>query len=170
MAIWELVRRYGIAEMAGTATACVAVWLVHRVGGSAYAAGVSGSLCESAGYYGAILWIDARRRRRPGAILRSLGGLVIEFGPAEIVDTLLTRPLLMAAGPLITGHPIAGTLAGKVAADVLFYAVVVPCGRLRRRTGRRALPPAQVRRALPGPSAPALPALPAPQSSNRTAK
>jgi hypothetical protein len=163
VAIWALVRRYGIAELAGTAAACTGVWVVHWLEGSAYTAGLSGSLCESAGYYAAILWIDARRRRRRGAILRSLGGLVVEFGPAEIVDTLLTRPLLMAAGPLITGHPIAGTLAGKAAADVLFYAVVVPCGRLRRGTGPRALPPAQARRALPGPAAPAHPPLPAPQ-------
>jgi hypothetical protein len=140
---------------------------VYCLDGSAYAAGLSGSLCESVGYYGVILWIEARRLRRPRAVLRSLPGLVIEFGPAEIVDTLLTRPLLMAAGPLVTVHSIGGTLAGKIAADILFYAVVLPCGRLRRRSVSRAVPPVLVR-ALPGRTAPTSPvtlALPGPAAT-----
>ena len=131
--------------MVGTAAACAGVWVVYWLDGSGYAAGLSGSLCEGVGYYGVILWIEARRLRRPRAILRELPRLFVEFGPAELVDTLLTRPLLMAAGPLVTGHSIGGTLAGKVVADILFYAVVLPCSRLRRRPVRRALPPAPVK-------------------------
>jgi hypothetical protein len=134
--IRPVLRRYVPAELTGTAAACAGAWLAYRMNGSAYVAGLSGSLCEAAGYYAAILWNEARRQPAPASartVLRSLPALIVEFGPAELVDTVLVRPLLMAGGPLLTGDPIGGTLAGKAAADVLFYAVVLPSSRLRRR-------------------------------------
>jgi hypothetical protein len=136
--IRPILRRYAPAEMAGTGAACAGAWLAYRANGTPYAAGLSGSLCETAGYYAAIAWDEARRRRQPGVstartVARALPGVIVEFGPAELMDTLVVRPLLMAAGPSVAGGPIAGTLAGKVAADVIFYAVVLPSSRLRRR-------------------------------------
>jgi hypothetical protein len=133
-----ILRRYAAAELAGTGTACAGAWLSYRANGTPYAAGLGGSLCETAGYYAAILWDEARRRRQPGVstartVLRALPGVIVEFGPAELVDTLVVRPLLMAAGPSVAGGQMAGTLAGKVAADVVFYALAVPGSRLRRR-------------------------------------
>lgn len=126
-----LLLRYGLAEVAGTAAACAAAWLAYRAHRSPYAAGLSGSLAETAGYYAVIAW-DETRRRAGASWLGLLPALLIEFGPAEVLDTLLVRPLLMAAGPALTHHPAAGTLAGKAAADLLFYAVVLPSRRLRR--------------------------------------
>jgi hypothetical protein len=127
--IRPILRRYAPAEVAGTGAACAGAWLAYRVNGTPYAAGLSGSLCETAGYYAAIAWDEARRRRSPGVstartVARALPGVIV---------TLVVRPLLMAAGPSVAGGPVAGTLAGKVAADLIFYAVVLPGSRLRRR-------------------------------------
>src|SRR3954447_12456462 len=98
-------RRYVLAEVAGTAAACAGAWVAYRMTGSWYTSGLGGSLWETVGYYGAIVVVDARRQRRPRAVLRLLPGLLVEFGPAELIDTLLTRPALMAVGPLVTGAP-----------------------------------------------------------------
>jgi hypothetical protein len=98
-----------------------------------YAAGLAASLCEAVGYYAAILFDEVRRIGSVRRLPRLLPGLLVEFGPAEFADTVIVRPLLMAAGPLVMAGPIAGTLAGKAVADLLFYAVVLPSSRLRRR-------------------------------------
>jgi len=136
--IRPILRRYAAAELAGTGAACAGAWLTYRANGTPYAAGLSGSVCETAGYYAVILWDEARRRWQPGVstartVVRALPGVIVEFGPAELVDTLVVRPLLMAAGPSVAGGQMAGTLAGKVAADVVFYGLVLPGNRLRRR-------------------------------------
>ena len=54
-----------------------------------------------------------------------LTGLLVEFGPAEIADTFAVRPLAMYLGPLLIGHLAAGILAGKIAADIVFYALAI---------------------------------------------
>jgi hypothetical protein len=54
-----------------------------------------------------------------------LTGLLVEFGPAEIADTFAVRPLAMYLGPLLIGHLAAGILAGKLAADIVFYALAI---------------------------------------------
>ncbi|MEV4636437.1 hypothetical protein AB0J80_03700 [Actinoplanes sp. NPDC049548] len=136
-------RRYLLPEVVGTAAAVAAVALLHRGTGSAYAAAWGGSVAEAVGYYGVILWRDTTRSPAAGwlrAVVAQLPGTLVEFGPAEALDTLLVRPALLYAAPLVTGNLALGTLAGKIAADVAFYALVLPCRRLRRHwlpAGRR---------------------------------
>jgi hypothetical protein len=124
----------------GTLAACAGAWLAYRMHATPYVAGLSASLAEAAGYYAVILCDEVRRLGTARALPRALPGLMVEFGPAEFVDTMIVRPLLMAAGPLVIADPIAGTLAGKGVADLLFYAVVLPSGRLRRRLFPAAAP------------------------------
>jgi ornithine decarboxylase len=132
--IRRLLRRYLPAEISGTAAALTGACAAYRFTGSPYAAALGGSVCEAAGYYAAIL-ADEARRSRGGLreLSRSLPGVIVEFGPAEVLDTLVFRPLLMAAGVTATGDPVGGTLTGKVGADVLFYSVVLPSSWLRAR-------------------------------------
>jgi hypothetical protein len=59
--------------------------------------------------------------------------LTVEFGPAEVFDSVLLRPLLMYAGPVVTGQFIAGTLLGKLLADVAFYAFAITGYEVRKR-------------------------------------
>jgi hypothetical protein len=130
-------RRYVLPEVVGTVVAVAVAWLLHRLSGSAYAAAWGGSLAEMVGYYGVVLWRDAAANRRAGAgrlrtMARLLPATFVEFGPAELLDTLLVRPAFMYAGPAVLGvHEAFGILVGKLAADVLFYAIVLPCRQLR---------------------------------------
>ncbi|MEV7629283.1 hypothetical protein [Actinoplanes sp. NPDC089786] len=121
--------------MAGTAAAFGAIWAAYRWGASHFIAGQCGSVAETFGFYGVILGLEWRRAGRP--TLRSLRSLLVEFGPAELIDTFVTRPLLLAAGPALFDDVSTGVVVGKVAADVLFYAFVMPSRRLHDRlTGR----------------------------------
>ncbi|MFI7603274.1 hypothetical protein [Actinoplanes sp. NPDC049681] len=129
-------RRFLPPELAGTAAALLAVTAVQRMTESAYPGAWAGSVAEGVGYYGVILWRDTRASRGAGrlrAMVAAVPGTLVEFGPAEVLDTLVVRPALLYAGPLLIGHLALGVLAGKLGADLAFYAVVLPCGWLRRR-------------------------------------
>lgn len=132
--ILEWLRRYGLAECGGITCALLASVIVRRATGSAVAAGFAGAWGEALGYATVLVARDflfaARRQRearraftiRDGAGV--IGGLLVEFGPAAVFDTLLTRPFAMALGTRLLGLPL-GVIAGKLVADALFYAPVI---------------------------------------------
>jgi hypothetical protein len=110
----EWIRRYAPAEVCGVVGALagyLVVWgLVRHSAAAAYGA----TAAENAAYYGFLL------ARRAG----SVRALLVEFGPAEVLDSLAVRPACCAAAVALLG-PVAGVLAGKLAADLVFYAPVI---------------------------------------------
>ena len=132
--VW--LRRYLPAELIGTLTALLCAWLAIGLTGNAAAAAVSGTWGGNLGFYGIIFGRELSRRnlRALPAILRDL---VLEFGPATALDTLLLRPALMYAGMALVPHSAIGLIAGKLAADIIFYAPAIFSYELLRQ---RALP------------------------------
>lgn len=141
------VQRYGPPELAGLAAAWLGYLLVLRVTGSATAAAFGASLGENVGFYGTFILraVVARdgtgrgglrtpvsRRLWRNALVESQGA-VLEFGPAEVVDSFVARPLAIALASDALGAA-AGVPAGKVAADVVFYAITIAGFELRRRS------------------------------------
>jgi hypothetical protein len=141
----EWLARYGGAEIVGTTCALLGAYVVHTLTGSEIAAAYGGTLGENLGFYGVIIGrevrADSRRHRANGRIygarqwLETASNLVLEFGFAEILDSLLIRPLAMAAGTHYLGRSL-GVPAGKVLADVVFYIPVITSLELRRRMQR----------------------------------
>lgn len=126
----EWIRRYLVAELAGILGALAATGLaVAAWPGNVLAVAFAASLGEGVGFYVAFVAvryvcepIDGPPRRRLAVILAAC---VVEFGPAEIADSLVIRPLAMFLGSLGTGNVVVGVLVGKVAADVVFYGLAV---------------------------------------------
>jgi hypothetical protein len=138
------IQRYGLAEVAGLCGALLGAALLRTLTGSDVAAAYGGSLGENVGFYGVIVgrevWQDRRaardageRYRLPHAI-RTSAKLMIEFGVAELLDSTVVRPLAMGLGMHYLGREL-GVLAGKAAADVLFYIPVITAYEWRRRLG-----------------------------------
>ncbi len=65
-------------------------------------------------------------------MMRTWRGLLLEFGPAELLDTGLVRPMTMALGTTLLGWG-PGIVAGKLLADVVFYLPVIWVYERRRR-------------------------------------
>ena len=140
--IVDWLQRYGFAECAGLTCALIGSWLVRRMTGSTIAAGYGGAWGEAIGYSTVIITRDflsanrsVRARGRNFRVAdggRVIVGLIQEFGPSAILDTLFTRPLAMAAGIRWLGAQW-GVLAGKVAADILFYIPVIFFYERRKR-------------------------------------
>lgn len=123
--------RYLPAEAAGTVCAVVGAFLAWKFTEDRAVAALIGTVSECIGFYGVIVVAELRRRRsdRPTRVTSSawrvFAATVAEFGGAELLDSLLVRPLAMYAGPLVVGNVAGGVLLGKVLADLVFYGCAI---------------------------------------------
>jgi hypothetical protein len=147
----EWLARYAPAEAAAILGALLAAALVGPFGVAA-ATAYAGAIGDGVGFYGVLFVRDLRRQpRRRGRIASTLRGLAMEFGPAELLDTLLVRPLAMYLAAQWLGNAALGVATGKIAADVVFYACAIMAYELRKHlAGRRRVPARGVARVPAG--------------------
>ncbi|TQJ30999.1 hypothetical protein [Microbacterium sp. SLBN-146] len=132
--------RYLPAEISGTAAMVVAglaasVWTENDA-----LVAVAALVGEIVGFYvvlAATVAIEQARLGQRRVLARTSMLLVAEFGGAELIDTLLVRPLALLAGVSLLKDPVVGLLAGKIVADVIFYAVAAGAFTVTERTGLR---------------------------------
>jgi hypothetical protein len=138
----EWIKRYGLSEVAGITTAAAGSWLVGNATDGAVLGAYAAALGESLGFYGSLVLREMIRdayaagsRRTPyGAaqMARTWRGLLVEFGPSELLDITLVRPLAMGLGRQLFGWGW-GIVVGKVLADVVFYIPVIWIHERKRR-------------------------------------
>jgi hypothetical protein len=124
---WQWLGRYAPAEAAAILGAVLAAGAVDLFA-SAAATALAGAIGETVAFYAVIVIRDLRRRPgHPGRRVtrRTLRNLLLEFGPAELLDTAVVRPLAMYAGVILVGNALAGVVLGKIAADVVFYTLAI---------------------------------------------
>jgi hypothetical protein len=130
-------QRYLLAEIVSTACAFLVAAAVYVFARHALAAALVNTAAGSLSFYAMML----AREQRGGLhdMPRAVSALVLEFGPAEILDTLLLRPALLYAGMTFAPNPELGVLFGNLAADVCFYVPAIVSHELlgRRRECRR---------------------------------
>jgi hypothetical protein len=143
-AMLRWLRRYLPAELVATPCALLSGFAAGHLTGSPALAAFAATWGENAGFYGLLIGRELVQARTLRALPRIARDLVLEFGPAEALDSLLLRPAAIYAGLALAPHPALGMLAGKVAADVTFYAPAIVCHELQRawRRDRRLFLPA----------------------------
>ena len=137
--------RYGLAEVAGIICALAGSYGARRFTDSNVVSAYAGAWGESLGYASVILLRDYLAARRAAHTqgrlvnVRDAGGVatgvLAEFGPAAVLDTLVVRPFAMGVGMRALG-PTRGLVAGKIAADILFYLPVIYMYERRKRGER----------------------------------
>jgi hypothetical protein len=141
------VRRYAPAEVACLATMLAASVVAARLTTSPPLLAASAIAGATVGFYGVLVVKVAGEQGRlvaPGqpryamrVASRTVLLLSAEFGAAELLDTFLWRPALMVSAVVLLDEPVWGLLAGKAAADVLFYLVSAMGYRLTELAGIR---------------------------------
>lgn len=138
------VRRYLPAEVVGTTALYLASWFAMVGGGGPIVIAYAATIGESIGFYAMLgARIHGEQRRMDPAmspwlrLRRTVLLLAAECGPAELLDTVLARPMLLVAGMYLlpSGWDL---LAGKIAADLVFYILSGVCFTLTVRLGLRA--------------------------------
>jgi hypothetical protein len=132
----EWSRRYLPCEIAGTVGELGGAAVAYVLTGSTAAAAVTATVGASVGYYAAayltaMRWAYRARRDRTRVMrlvvanLIALRSVAIEFGPAELIDSLLVRPAAFYIGPQIFGNVVVGWIFGKLVSDVAFYVFAI---------------------------------------------
>jgi hypothetical protein len=131
----EWLNRYLPAEITGTVTALAAAIVAHAFSDNHILIAYAGSLGEAIGFYSAILIqrtlkvVESNsgnsKKFHFSDCLMLLKYIMLEFGPAGIIDGLLLRPLFMFIFPLYMKNFTLGILAGKIAGDISFYILVI---------------------------------------------
>lgn len=130
--IFEWMRRYLPLEISGWVTELGAAAVVYLWTDSLAAAAVAATVGATVGYYtpayvNALRWSYQAHSsgswptRLGMANLLALRSLAVEYGPAELVDSLFVRPVLFYVTPLALDNVVLGWIVGGKAADVLFY-------------------------------------------------
>lgn len=141
VAVWERIRawlwRYGPAELLGSAAALLGALFATRGGGGELGAAAAANWAEFFAYYGLIIARDVRALERltPQGVRRTVRDLVLEFGPAELLN-ILVRNATLYLGIVALPSLALGVLAGKLVADVLFYLPAIVSYELLRRPAR----------------------------------
>ena len=134
--LMEWGRRYLPCETAGTAGEFGAAAAVYAMTGSTVLAAVAATVGASVGYYAVAFAAAVRggyrdlahRRRAPRTTLATalaLRSVVVEFGPAELIDSIVVRPLAFYLGPALFANVAAGWVFGKLVSDAAFYACAI---------------------------------------------
>lgn len=126
----EWLRRYLPLEIIATVTALMGAGLVSLVTSNQVALAFAGTWGENLGFYGFAAWRDYRTHQ---GLLRTAGHMVVEFGPAEALDSFVVRPTCMYLGQELTGSLGWGIALGKLAADGVFYVLVIASYELKKR-------------------------------------
>ena len=132
----EWVRRYLPCEIAGTVGELGGAAIASLATGSLAAAAITATVGASLGYYAtayvsALRWTyrDHADRRWLSRMLISnllaLRSVAVEFGPAELIDSVAVRPIAFYVGPSIFDNTVAGWIFGKLVSDVAFYVLAI---------------------------------------------
>ncbi|HEV7913938.1 MAG TPA: hypothetical protein VGP22_09230, partial [Albitalea sp.] len=134
--LMEWVRRYLPCEIAGTVGELGGAAVAYLLTGSMAAAAITATIGASAGYYAAAYTSAVRwayrdyhaapmMKRLVLANLFAFRSVAIEFGPAELIDSIAIRPLAYYFGPIAFGNVVAGWIFGKLLSDIGFYVLAI---------------------------------------------
>ncbi len=134
--IIEWIWRYGPAEIVAITVAIVVGQIVfHKTGNQALTV-YSSSLSETLFFYCVILLRDFLKIIQPRKaidIITLVRNLLVEFGPAELIDTFAARPFCMYVFISITHDLSLGIALGKIVSDIAFYIPTIISYELRKK-------------------------------------
>jgi len=134
--------RYLPAEIVGTAAMVIAGLVVTIWTDNAAVIALAALVGEIIGFYAVLAITIYAEQAQVAPTVRSAIGrtgllLVAEFGVAEVLDTFLIRPAALMLGVWLLPDPLWGLLAGKIVADIVFYAIAAGAFTVTDRAGLR---------------------------------
>ena len=133
----EWLARYLPLEIIATLTALIGGLLATVFTANAVAIAYAAAWSENIGYYALAFAREMRSLSStdpasPSRPLRAIKNLVLEFGPAELVDSVISRPFCMYAATWATGSVGIGIIVGKFAGDLIFYGLAIVAYEYRK--------------------------------------
>jgi hypothetical protein len=142
----EWFKRYGLAEVISLTLTVLSSWLSFELTQNKITTALVGTWVGNVGYFGTILVEDIllanKQLRAVGkqysidTFFKNVRALFVEFGIAELFDTLFIRPTLMYYVPIWMGDLSWGVVVAKFAADITFYIPAILSYELSKKKWR----------------------------------
>lgn len=135
----EWFRRYALAEFIALILALIFSNLSMLLFGNIILAGFIGTWADNLGFYGIITYMDLREDlKRKGKLkikdyLIELRNDIIEFGPAEYLDSFVIRPFYLSFLPYIMSNYSFAVIIGTILADITYYIPTVASYEFRKK-------------------------------------
>jgi hypothetical protein len=141
----EWLSRYIVAELLGTLISVGFAYFFYVHSSHNYVvATAAGLIGEGIGFYGYFIVTELVTNGRlykslslfkkiKAIVSKSSTNLIIEFAPAEIVDSIFIRPVLMFYVPHHIKPYALGFLVGKFSSDLIFYVFAIIGYELKKR-------------------------------------
>lgn len=129
------IRKFLPAEIVGTITAVGAAGITHLFSDNGIFIAYMGSLGEAIGFYATIIiqqiityhktHLTDKKPFSTREFSKIIANMILEFGPAGVIDGLLLRPFFMYIFPLLLTNFTLGIFIGKIVGDLAFYILVI---------------------------------------------
>jgi hypothetical protein len=139
----EYIKRYLPAEIISIVVTLLSSVLTYRLTKSNLTTALVGTWVGTLGYFGTILLTDVFITNQDFALKNkaytfktfglNIRALLIEFGIAEIFDSLFVRPALMYYIPIWLNDIFLGVILAKFAADITFYVPAIIAFELTKK-------------------------------------
>lgn len=132
--------RYLPADIIAFPSAILSAIIVGRLTNNIALTSIAATWGENIGYYGFIFFRDLLRGYKKNKnigkrkiFINSIFSLAVEFGPAEILDTLFVRPLIIFSSIKLLNNTAFGVMIGKVLSDILFIGIAMAGFTLKKK-------------------------------------
>lgn len=134
----EWFKRYALAELTGIVFALIFSNLSIFFFQNTIMAGFIGTWTDNFGFYGVISFMDLNKRRKKNKLgivdyLKQLRNIIVEFGPAEYLDSFAIRPFYLSFLPHIIPNYSLAILIGTILADMTYYIPTIVSYELRKK-------------------------------------
>lgn len=132
--IKEWLERYAMAEILSIISIVISATILTNIFGliiiSAFVATWIGNFV----YYGIIVFKDLKEKElNPLTLIKQTRNMIIEFGPAEYLDSFVIRPFLLSVIPyFISNYPLA-IFIGTNLANITYYIPTIISYELRKK-------------------------------------
>ncbi len=138
----EWFNRYALAEFVGLIFALIFSSISMLLFGNIVLSAFVATWAENFGFYGIIVYRDLNQRKKlkNGKKLeiadyaKQLRNAVMEFGPAEYIDSFAIRPFLLSVLPLLIPNYALAILVGSLLANITYYIPTIASYELRKKT------------------------------------
>jgi len=119
--------RYGRPLVSSMAATLISANIAFSLTGSAIISAFIATWVDNTIFYGMIAYKDlASRKKQDGGlgrlgVLKVLRNMLLEFGPAEWLDSLIVRPLFLSTLPYLISNYSLAIIVGAVAADATYF-------------------------------------------------
>ncbi|MFA5418377.1 MAG: hypothetical protein WC341_07960 [Bacteroidales bacterium] len=139
----EWLKRYFLADTLSTIFSLFVAWAVKVTTDDRVLAAFLASAVASIVFYGVITIRDVRvsvrqhqiknKKYKMRSFIRDFRNLLVEFGPAELLDVFAVRPFFMYLVPTLMTNFLVGSFVGKTIADIIFFVPAILMYEVRKK-------------------------------------